>query len=99
MDSFVKQHLFTMENITLFYLSPYCVVYETPEGIYLDREDLNKSLVFNANNRNNDNMIELLKRLKIGMREDELVGFLENEIGEEDAAEWIKYCIQGGVIE
>jgi len=95
-NDLLKQIMFTPDNISLIFLSPYCEVYVADGMIYLEREDRNQYVTLSCPDM--DRMYELLSRLKNGMDDRELTNYL-TEIGEENPVDWIACCFRGGVLE
>jgi hypothetical protein len=99
MSEFLRQIVFTQDNIAKFYLSPYCEVYITDEHIYLEREGASEYLCFNCNNGKKESFLQLLENLADGMKHDELENYLKLELGELAPDDWITCGVQGGILE
>lgn len=97
MKNSIQQVLFTKNNLSKYYLSPYCSIIESDDGIIISREDQNRYYLFNPSSI--AELTSLLNYLKEGIEEVDLVNFLENNLKEENAFGWIQNCIQGGIIE
>lgn len=92
-----QQVLFSLDNVSQYFLSPYCEVFIEDDKVCLERADLDRHLVFSSTD--NDKLMKLLEKLTVGISYDELSSFLSEELFEENPNDWIACCIQGGVIE
>lgn len=93
---YIKQHLFTEENICFFYLSPYVTARNTPTGsLCLIREDRQTELLLPNGKQE---AFLLLEKLINGVCETELSECLSDRLDVEPQ-DWIAGCLQGGIIE
>ena len=97
MTDFLKQHLYTSSNILLYYLSPYCQIFYYDNGFILERSDLNKQLYMPIDKWNDIGVF--FDKLSDGISSNELNIELEKIMNRSDTYEWIKYAMQGGIIE
>ena len=90
---YIKQHIFNEENVGLYYLSPYTVVREIEEGVYIGKADNSSGYIFE-----NKAVMRIIDKLAKGIAEQELIRLIDNELKEEPY-DWISFCIQRGLIE
>ena len=99
MEKFFAQNFYSLKNLNKCYLSPYCQILGRDDGFVLERSDLKKQL-FMPVVHDKDRVLSLFEKLLNGIEMEELMGslkyFMDNE---EDIKEWIKYGMQGGIIE
>ena len=93
MFDYIKQHIFNEENVGLYYLSPYTVVREIEEGVYIGKADNSSGYIFE-----NKAVMRIIDKLAKGIAEQELIRLIDNELKEEPY-DWISFCIQRGLIE
>lgn len=98
MEKFFTQHFYSLANLKQCYLSPYCQILGRDDGIILKRADIKKQLFIPV--RDKDAFLSLFEKLINGMELEELAESLNSCLNDEtDAREWMKYAIQGGMIE
>ena len=90
-----NQHLFSSDDISLYYLSPYIDVRKTDDGLLFINNDLEDSVLIEDNE---NHIVLLIERLRDGMAEHEIIEYISEYI-EEDPETWITFLIQEGIIE
>jgi hypothetical protein len=93
MRDFIKQHIFKEENVEKFYLSPYINIKEIDEGVFVSRTDLDNGFIFEDNR-----VADVLMKISYGIDIEDLSKLIENELNE-NAENFIEFCIQKGIIE
>jgi hypothetical protein len=93
MRDFIKQHIFKEENVEKFYLSPYIMIKEIDEGVFVSRTDLDNGFIFEDNK-----VADVLLKISYGIDAEDLSKLIENELNE-NAEDFIEFCIQKGIIE
>lgn len=97
MNEYVKQTVFSKERVKLYFLSPYVTISYDPVSIVLQRKDLDKCL--RLKQPYNDKAKHLFSRLSSGLTLDEIISSLETDFGETNPKNWVRYCIQWGILE
>lgn len=97
MNEYTKQIVFSKENVTKYYLSPFVTIYKDESSFSLERKDMDKCL--RIHHPFDSQAIELLTRLSEGMDAEKLCDFLVQNFKEENPKDWIKFCVQWGMLE
>lgn len=97
MNEYVKQIVFSQESVKLYYISPYVTISFDSSSIVLERKDLNKCL--RLKHPFDNKAKNLFSRLSNGMTLGEIISFLEEEFDESNPKNWVRYCIQWGILE
>lgn len=97
MNEYVKQKIFSQENVKLYYISPYVTISFDTVSIVLERKDLDKCL--RLKHPFDDKAKSLFAKLSSGLTLDEIVSSLEKDFGETNPQNWVRYCIQWGILE
>ena len=97
MNEYVKQKVFSKENVTLYFLSPYVTISYDSASIVLERKDLDKCLKLKQ--PFNDKAKNLFSRLSSGMTLEEIISCLKTDFEETNPKNWVRYCIQWGILE
>lgn len=93
MENYIKQQVFTKENIGLYYLSPYVKIKEQADGVYVSRFDRQNGFLFEEKKITN-----VLLSAKDGISEKKLEKLIKEELSDE-AEDVLLLCIQEGLIE
>lgn len=96
MENYVKQHLYTRDNLHKYFLSPYVYIVRTDESLFIGREEDDREFSLNENT---EAWISIFRLLAEGMDEDELMAGLNSVVPQEDVEDVFAWLIQGGIIE
>jgi hypothetical protein len=97
LKEFIKQKIFTLNNIEAYHISPYCEVEVVEDKVYIYRRDNDCGYEFGG--MSTEIMLELISKLIVGIDEKELADFLSEHLQEDDPNNWLQFCIQNGIIE
>ena len=97
MEDFLKQYVYSLEMMEKYYLSPYCQISYYENGLLLERKDLGKQFFMPV--KDWKVMGCFLKKLSEGLSESLLISELGKLMDEADVHEWLKYVVQGGILE
>ncbi|WP_415930253.1 hypothetical protein [Zhenpiania hominis] len=87
---------FTERNVKEFFLFPYITIEREKDRVIIFNDFTNRGVIINGKE---EVLMKFINRLKAGLDEEELIEILKTELYIGSPVEWIKECIQGGIIE